>query len=366
MALSILGMGLVSSLGGGIDPLRSALRGEGRPNVMMKPVETAHGVVEAPLYAAEPEGLDRFVPKRSLRRVDRFVRMALLASFLAFEDAGMTPGDAPARVGLAFGTGYGPLATTFEFQDTIIHDGDRCASPTAFAGSVHNAPASQVSIAMKIEGPCQTITAFGHTVAGALRTAEAWLNEGVVDTVLVGLGDEFHPLGAYALANMDATFCQEMTPLDFSLCTYRPGEMFSALLLGRAGEGKAKRGAIEEIQTLDREYERAREIISRHDAAILGATGRRSDFAYESLRLPGQRYAVYTPYYGGAPTSFGMDLAAGIVALEERTLFPAPDSVHLSHHWNMPREPQALAEGAALACVDCNEDGVCTIVSLKR
>lgn len=365
MALSILGMGLVSSLGGGIDPLRAALHGEGRPNIVLKPVETAQGVAEVPVYAAEPEGLDRFVPKRSLRRVDRFVRMALLASFLAFEDAGLTPTD-PARVGLAFGTGYGPLATTFEFQDTIIHDGDRCASPTAFAGSVHNAPASQVSIAMKIEGPCQTITTFCHTVAGALRTAEAWLNEGAADTVLVGLGDEFHPLGAYALANMDADLKQEMTPLDFSLCTYRPGEMFSAFLLGRDGEGEARRSMIEEIQTLDREYERARTIISRHDAAILGATGRRSDFAYESLRLPGQRYAVYTPHYGGSPTSFGMDLAAGILALEERTLFPVPESVYQSHHWNMPREAQPLAEGAALACVDCNEDGACTIVSLKR
>jgi hypothetical protein len=231
---------------------------------------------------------------------------------------------------------------------------------------VHNAPASQVAIALGIEGPCTTVTTFGHTASGALRTAEAWLAEGAADKVLVGLGDEFHPVGAYALANMETDLDCPMTPLDFNLCTWRPGEMFTALLLGRAGEGSARRGVIEEILTLDREYERAREIVSRHDAAILGASGRRCDFAYESFRLPGQRYAVYTPYYGESPATLGMDLAAALLSLETGTLYPVPESVYSSHHWNVPREPQPLPPGAALACVDCNDDGGCTIVSVRR
>jgi 3-oxoacyl-[acyl-carrier-protein] synthase II len=327
-------------------------------------VETSRGAVQVPVLTASVAGLDRFVPKRSLRRIDKFSRMALLASFLAVENAGGELGDRT-RVAVVFGTGHGPLQTTFEFQETILTGGDKCASPTAFAGSVHNAPASQVAIAMQLEGPCQTITAFDHTAAGALLTAQAWLSEGLADRVLVGLGDEFHAVAAYALASLQPDFERAMSPLDFTRCTWRPGEMFTALLLGRASEHPPKYGVIDAVKTF--ELEPAHPLLGRADAVILSAAGRRGDAVYERLRLPKQRYAVYTPLYGGEPTGLGLDLAAAALMLREGALYPVPESVQDEEdRWKLQRTAEALGGGAVLACATCAEDGACTIVSLKR
>lgn len=334
--MAILGIGTVSALGCGVASLAEALRRNAQPAIQTHAIQTARGLVNVPVFTATPEGLDRFMPKRSLRRLDKFVRLALLASFLAVEDSGLELPDR-ARVGVVFGTGYGPLGTTFEFQDTIINDGDKCASPTAFAGSVHNAPASQTAIALGLEGPCQTLTTFGHTAEGVLQTAEAWLREGLADLVLAGLGDEFHPVGAYAATHMD-----------FEQCSWRPGEMFSAFLLGRPGEREEKYGNIAAIHALDGADagHAAADIIARHDAVILSASSRRAGRLDADL-LPSDRTAVdYSSFYGCSPTALGMDLAAAALALQDG----APP----------------LSASAALACAECHEDGSRTIVSLIK
>jgi 3-oxoacyl-[acyl-carrier-protein] synthase II len=372
MELSILGIGTVSALGCGVAALAAGLRGEARPVETVIPTQTSRGLVNVPVLTASAEGLDRFVPKRALRRIDKFSRMAMLASFLAVEDAGDDLGDRT-RVATVFGTGYGPLQTTFDFQDTIIQDGDRCASPTAFAGSVHNAPAAQVAIALQLEGPCQTLTCFDHTVAGALLTAEAWLSEGLADLALVGLGDEFHPVAAYARAEMQPDFSTPLAPLDFARCTVRPGEMFTALLLGRAGERPVQYGVIEKVLSFNAApatpTSSIESISSLPGAAalILSASGRCSFAAYEGLALPTQRHAVYTPLYGGAPTAQGMDLAAAALMLREGTLWPEPEVPrHAPPRWNPPLTPEALPPGATLACAACAEDGACTFINVRR
>ena len=163
----ITGMGTVSALGCGIETLRAGLDKRVLPNIVGEKIEGAHEEIDLKVYTAEVDGLDRFVPKRALRRIDRFNRMALMASFLALEDSGITITDRT-RVGIVFGSGYGPLSTTFGFLDSLIEFGDKCASPTLFANSVHNALASQVSISMKIEGPSLTVTSFEATFGAVL------------------------------------------------------------------------------------------------------------------------------------------------------------------------------------------------------
>ena len=138
MELSILGIGSVSAVGCGADSLRAALEGSVRPRVEPATVDGESGQPGLPFYSASVGDLERFVPRRALRRIDRFTRMALLASYLTLEDSGVKIEDT-SRVGIVFGTSYGPLETTFRYQDTIIDDGDKGASPTLFANSVHNA-----------------------------------------------------------------------------------------------------------------------------------------------------------------------------------------------------------------------------------
>lgn len=201
MKPSILGVGSASALGCGVGSLRAGLEGTAQPRIDNVEVATRSGVQVLPVYVANAEGLERFVPRRALRRLDEFTRMALLASFLALEDSGVSLEDT-SRIGVVLGTAYGPMETTFRYQDTIIDDGDKGASPTLFANSVHNAPASSVSIFMKIEGPCLTLTNFELTTTEVLRTACAWLEQGTVDFVLAGVGDEYCSVLGYALGKL--------------------------------------------------------------------------------------------------------------------------------------------------------------------
>lgn len=224
MALSILGIGSVSALGSGVNTLREALSAQIDPQVTTEIIETAGRKVSLPVYRARAEGLDRFVPKRALRRVDPFARMALLSSHLAVEDSGLEINDR-SRLGIVFASAHGAAQTTFNFLDGIIDDGDAGASPTHFANSVHNALASQVSIFMSATGPCTTITGLGHSVGQALFTAQHWLESGDVDYVLAGFGDEYCPVLGYAVA----CFEEESG----AACTYRPGEGHISFLLGR-------------------------------------------------------------------------------------------------------------------------------------
>ena len=224
MTVSVLGIGPVSALGSGVETLRSALRGELKAQPAQELFQTTHCEINVDIFRARVEGLERFVPKRALRRVDPFARMALLSSHLAVEDSGLEINDR-SRLGIVFASAHGSAQTTFNFLDGIIDDGDAGASPTHFANSVHNALASQVSIIMKASGPCSTITGSGHSVGQALFTAQHWLESGDVDYVLAGFGDEYCPVLGYAVA----CFEEESG----AACTYRPGEGHISFLLGR-------------------------------------------------------------------------------------------------------------------------------------
>jgi len=197
MSLSILGLGTVCALGSGVENFRLGLKGERQPDVVDTTVKGLEQPMSLPVYQAQIDELDRFIPRRALRRIDGFAKMALLSTHLALEDAGMRI-ENKARVGIVVGSGYGPIRTTFDFLDGIIDDGDHCALPTHFANSVHNALASQISIFLDIQGPCTTITCFDNTVANVLMTARNWLKDGTVDFVIAGLGDEYNDVLGYS------------------------------------------------------------------------------------------------------------------------------------------------------------------------
>lgn len=114
-----------------------------------------YGTLE--VLKADISGLDRFVPKKKLRRVDHFSRMALLAAGRALE--GIDPFPATrGQIGLIVATGYGALNSTFSFLDSYIEKGDKLSAPTLFSGSVHNAAAAHISICYGITGPCLTVS----------------------------------------------------------------------------------------------------------------------------------------------------------------------------------------------------------------
>ncbi len=309
MRLSILGIGPVCALGSGMASFEAGMKGEREPRIEMETVESAQGTIELPVYKPVVERMAEFIKPRALRRLDDFSRIALLSAYLAVEDAGIDFPDR-SRVGIIFGSGHGPVRTTFRFLDSYIEDGDKVASPMHFVNSVHNAVSSQTSIFMGIQGPCQTISCFGHTASAVLSAASDWLETGLVDYVLAGLGDEYCDLMGYSLGSMKAHPAKAMHPEIFDKCSFLPGEGHVTFLLGRYDTpGRIK---------ISEAHLRANpEDVPLQPNVILAANGDPEvGKVYAKLAERAQSHRINTRLWGGSPTSIAYDLAAASLNIE--------------------------------------------------
>jgi 3-oxoacyl-[acyl-carrier-protein] synthase II len=194
----VAGIGVVGGFGSGIGALESALKTvcACTPAGTIEAIEHPDGsACPCRVLRAETGGLERFMSKRALRRVDHYSRLALYAAHLALEDAGV---DCAAplgeRVALVIASGNGAVGSTFSFLDTVIEGGDDQSSPTHFSNSVHNAAAAHVSMRLGITGPNLTVSQGDASVTSALAGALGYLADDVADAVLFGAVDEFSPV----------------------------------------------------------------------------------------------------------------------------------------------------------------------------
>ncbi|MFQ5589523.1 MAG: beta-ketoacyl synthase N-terminal-like domain-containing protein [Phycisphaerae bacterium] len=358
----ILGIGMVSSTGCGVDSLRAALDGSTSPHVVHASVPSVSPECKLAVHKPTLEGLERFIPSRALRRTDNLTRMALLSSFLAVENSGLTLED-KSRVGIAFGTAYGPLQTTFHYQDTIIDEGDQGASPTLFANSVHGAPASTVSILMQITGPSVTLTTFERTTAEVLRTAELWLAEGRVDYVLAGMGDEYCPVLGYAIHRLSTgpSSTIDARCVDRRPCS--PGEGFVVFLLGNPTAG-GRYGRIREITCVDCPSQLDAGNLASHRAVFLCAHGGSGCArTYRKADLASAAVACYSPLYGSMPLGLAFDLAVAGVSLHDGRLYPTRES-RIDLPCRLLVGGGELSDTDSIACLECSPTST-TLISLR-
>jgi 3-oxoacyl-[acyl-carrier-protein] synthase II len=314
MRMAIKGIGVTGGFGCGINELAEALRsGVSRFGNISFP--SADGELELPAFRAGTARLEEFVPKRTLRRVDHYSKLGLLGSYLALQDGGMLGSDL-SRVGVVIASGYGATATTFAFLDTIIADGDICASPTHFANSVHNSAAANISIMLGAKGPSLTVSQFEMSVPSALVSARQWLAEGRVDAVLLGAIDELSDLTGYLWYRQHGQQpIRPVAPLYFDEDTAILGEGAAFLLLTRAEDGSGYCA----IDTVETGSSNGKGIAIPSDALlVLGADGRQElAERYRAAMQIGSRIACYAPLYGSMPAAAGFDLACSALVLKE-------------------------------------------------
>lgn len=272
MSAWIRGMGVVGGFGCGRAALEAALAsGSAVPQSLAVP--TGQGIVELPAYRADTGPLDNYVPKRALRRMDGFARMALLGACLALEDAGLSPGGL--HTGLILASGQGATGSTLGLLDSFFEAGDACASPIHFANSLHNAAAAHLSILLGADGPCVTLSHGRLSLVAALLTAQLWLEEGRAAQVLVGCVEELSEVMGYAWLKTHGS-------------SLTPGEGAAFFLLAKVPEGA----------TLE---------LSR---VVLG----------EGLDADLPAAPSFPQVYGHGPAAVGFDVAAASILLGARGL----------------------------------------------
>lgn len=321
--LAIDGIGVVGGFGSGLADLRAAIEQPPGPNGSFV-VDTSGGPREYPAYRGNAKPLQDWIDKRKLRRVGGFSRLATLAAALALDSAGMPVPACTDRCGVIVVTGYGALAGTFRFLDTMI-DGAALASPTEFSNSVHSVAASDVTILLQLTGPSLTISQFEMSYAAGLICAANWLAEGRVDSVLLGAVDEVNDLLAYCRhcffgAGNFGPIRPEALDVDSAIA----GEGAAFTLLRGAAGGQGRYGWI-------RGFGWAAE--PPHPPAdtaglVLGADGHRCcGRHYRPLVESCGGFTSFSPLYGTLPSGHGFDLAISALAMTDGVIGGAVECI---------------------------------------
>lgn len=360
MRLAIQGIGVTGSFGAGVYALRTALQSK-IVTPQQLTVDHHDGVSDRfPVYRATTEGLERFLPKRELRRIDHFSRMTLFAAHLALEDAGLLEVDR-SRIGVVVASGYGPLKTTFNFLDSNLDFGYSCSSPTHFSNSVYNAAAAHVSMQMHLTSPSLTVTQFEMSVASALLSARQWLEEGRVDQVLFGAADEYCEVLRYCRHHFFAGGEQgPLRPLDLAAQTAMVGEGAVFMVLGRA-EDAAKYAAIDAVTLGNHAVVPLK--LPPEAIVVAGADGHRQCGRWYAEVIENQPVVACSPYYGSFPAAAGFDLAAAALMLRDQQLYAGPQEAIANL---TGAEVDTLSTDACLACLKLGSGGEYGLICLSR
>ncbi|MGQ9735217.1 MAG: beta-ketoacyl-ACP synthase II [Thermaceae bacterium] len=181
----ITGLGPVSPIGVGAEAFhqaqlqgKSGIRRITRFDPKDLPVQIA-GEVEV-----NPEA---FIDKRELRRLDRFVQLALIAAELALRDAGLeVDGLDPRRVGTLVGSGIGGMET-WEAQSRVLWEkGPTRISPFFIPMLIINMASAQIAMRYGFMGPSSAVVTACATGTDAIGSAFRMIQLGEADLVLAG------------------------------------------------------------------------------------------------------------------------------------------------------------------------------------
>lgn len=181
----ITGLGPVSPIGVGAEAFhqaqlqgKSGIRRITRFDPKDLPVQIA-GEVEVDLEA--------FIDKRELRRLDRFVQLALIAAELALRDAGLeVDGLDPRRVGTLVGSGIGGMETWEAQSRVLLEKGPTRLSPFFIPMLIINMASAQIAMRYGFMGPSSAVVTACATGTDAIGGAFRMIQLGEADLVLAG------------------------------------------------------------------------------------------------------------------------------------------------------------------------------------
>jgi 3-oxoacyl-[acyl-carrier-protein] synthase II len=161
---------------------------------------------------------ERYIDKRDLRRMDRFVHYALAASQEAVQDAGLSITESMAdRVGVYIGTAFGGLESLEAVHTTLLEKGPNRVSPLFPAMVLGNLASGHVSMRFGATGPNNSsvtaCAAGAHSIGEAFHT----IVRGAADVMIAG-GTEavITPLAVSTFGNMRALSSNTTIPQEAS------------------------------------------------------------------------------------------------------------------------------------------------------
>ncbi len=139
--------------------------------------------------AAEVKGFDpkNYMDGKEARKMDLFSQFAVAAAREAMQDAGLIDSTFdPVRAGVILGVGIGGFETVESSHTVLLEKGPSRVPPLTIPKLIANIGPGNVSIMLKLEGPCFAITTACASGTDAIGNAVYWLEKGICDFVLTG------------------------------------------------------------------------------------------------------------------------------------------------------------------------------------
>ncbi len=191
----ITGMGIVSPLGVGIEPVWQRLL-KGQSGIRALPAQTVDDITckiagSVPTLEEDPEaGFDPnvFIPAKEQKKMDRFIMFALAAAQQALTQAGWQPNTdyQRERTATIIATGVGGFGAIADAVRTTDSKGPRRLSPFTIPSFLANLAAGHVSIQHGLRGPIGApVTACAASVQ-AIGDAARLIRSGEADIAVCG------------------------------------------------------------------------------------------------------------------------------------------------------------------------------------
>jgi 3-oxoacyl-[acyl-carrier-protein] synthase II len=245
----ITGIGLVTPNGiGTAESWRSLVAGE--PGI--GPITLFDATAYNSRIAGEVKGFDplRFIEKKKVKEMARFIQLSVAASKLAIEDGHLELSDEDRETaGCFIGVGLGGLEVIESVGRTLLDKGPSRITPYFIPSVIANLAAGQVSIALGLRGPSYCNTSACSSSGHALGEALEWIRRGRTHLMIAGGAEStITGLGVggfcamYALSRRNDDPGRASRPFDKGRDGFVIGEGAGTLILESLTHAK-KRGA---------------------------------------------------------------------------------------------------------------------------
>jgi 3-oxoacyl-[acyl-carrier-protein] synthase II len=209
----VTGVGLVSPVGIGTEETWKSLQA-GRSGA--GPITLFDASQHSTRFACEVKGFDplRWVEKKDVKKMDRFIQFAVAAADFALKDSGLKVDAAnDEMVGVYIGSGIGGFATIEREHTILMERGPSRISPFFIPAAIVNLASGWISIRSGAKGPnsatCTACTTSAHAIGDSYRL----IQRGDADAMIAG-GSEaaITPLGVGGFAAMRALSTRNEQP----------------------------------------------------------------------------------------------------------------------------------------------------------
>jgi 3-oxoacyl-[acyl-carrier-protein] synthase II len=182
----VTGMGVVTPIGIGIEAFWDSLK-NGRSGVgLLTFFDTTDYPckIDAEVKGFEP---DKYIDKKTIRRMDRFTQFALAAADMAIRDSGLDTAKLdPDRVGVIVGSGIGGLSTIEEEHSVLLERGAKRVSPFLIPRLIANIAPGEIAIRWGFTGPNYAVSSACATSNHAIGDSLRMLRYGDADVIVAG------------------------------------------------------------------------------------------------------------------------------------------------------------------------------------